>query len=628
MEKQLGELDPEIFHYLEFDPPLQPLAQDRSPPWNKQIRWFPVVHLPGWDPRYSERTPPLLKAMVKLGLLAVSGKTADGKIAVADCNPPKRSGLSPEQALLRAIRGVVYQAIRDAVGTNSVNAKNCLLYNGVQGYRVKHSGRAVITPMGLPPEHLAPLGAGAESRVRRMFADDSASGNPVGINEISVPWDIYSSLQHESGRGLQQVASPKGPILAWLKRDPVLHRWGGLPVQVRKNPEQDDNTIHLPASVLEPLGADFDGDLVDVLAVPMNQVARAEQLAPSAICLHDFRRDTSNRKQMMFKPSKQYIYGLHLLQSNAALLREFKEVLDQAGAPRWPEGPFDDAKKRMEYWLDLVGTAQPEPHGRWWALLEEYALLALAADPGMGLGILESREKLTQLDVLKCGAAKREIYGLDGRVSQIDEENQSRADEQTRLQLRMADAILRGESLNLHTEGIDPIGTIMVASHALKRRFGAQIQHYVMRAHQLDARVVMAAQTLTEELTQSVLSVKTLSSRLPDFGEYTKTIASRWFGGSNPPANEDTGQHPTENPESITSVARIGGEIKTNGVAEELDRGFLRDRSPVPPAAWQKWLETPYELPKLLDDQANKELLLPLDDLRVRPFVSRIVPDE
>jgi hypothetical protein len=315
------------------------------------------------------------------------------------------------------------------------------------------------------------------------------------------------------------------------------------------------------------------------------------------------------------------IYGLYLLElaANNYLLREFRQALNDLGAPSWPEivNP-DPVTRRLEAWLIQIAET-PFPNGQWWAVMEKYALLALASDPGMDLRIPRSRTDLGQLAVLRCGAAKRAVHGLD-----LDN-NPTIADVKKTKQWKMVDAILEGNSLTLHTAGIDPINSIMAAAVNLKRKFGDQIKHYVFKAPQLAADFVVAAQTLTEELTQSVLSVKTLDAQLPDFKEYEKTFASQLINGR---AGGEEGGKSVSSEIDRAAVAKIEDEVGDNRVARELTRGFLSENGkkfklPI----WLEWLHSPYDLCEILSRPNVQELKLPLSDLRVQPFVSRILSD-
>jgi hypothetical protein len=561
VKEQLAELGPD--HYVEFDPPLE--LSRNGYPW-KLVRWLPVVPYEDWNPREPERTPRYFEALAELVLAEQSR------------NNPKRTH--------DAFRKLVWEALRHATGTSSKNAKRSLLRNQVQAFRRAYSGRAVITPSGLPSEDIHRQAS--DSDFEGLFYVRSPE-SPLGIDEIGLPLRIYSVLRKSVTGSEANSDDPSVPT--WITRHPVLHRWGFLPVHARAI--EGIKAIRLPASLLDPLGGDFDGDEADVLAISDDHADIFSRLSPSAICRHDFHETN------LFKPSKQYIYGLYLLEKDVALLREFQDELQSNGAPSWPDGQknsdSDSHVTSLDRWLNEVAVSEKR-NGKWWAVLEKYALLALAADPGMGLLVPTKREDLLNLPVVQCGAAKGAIYGQDAVPI---------ADGRGSIQIRMVGAVLRGDSLTLHQDGIDPIGSIMAKAHSLKEKFGGQIKHFVFRARTLNSKIAMAAQTLTEVLTQKALSVKTLDADLPDFNEFNYQ-KDRW-----------------------RKVNR-GIDATIEGVPEtalkKLDEAFFSDNDPsalLP--KWGEWLDQPEKLPKLLADE--KELRLPLDDLRVQPFVSRILSD-
>ena len=101
------------------------------------------------------------------------------------------------------------------------------------------------------------------------------------------------------------------------QRDPVLHRWGLLLVRMRIL--EDDNVIRLPASLLGPMNADFDGDTVALFA-QLPSIADRLDCRPSALAVHDLTREA------LFVPKKQYVYGMHLLVQDASRLQRFREA--------------------------------------------------------------------------------------------------------------------------------------------------------------------------------------------------------------------------------------------------------------------------------------------------------------
>jgi hypothetical protein len=244
----------------------------------------------------------------------------------------------------------------------------------------------------------------------------------------------------------------------------------------------------------------------------------------------------------------------------------------------------------------------------------------------MGVGIFENAEEVLELPVIRCGAAKRETYGSG------EEE-----------QRRMTGAILQGLSLTLHVpkgtaKGIDPIGEIMADAQPLKATFGNEIRHFVFGAAHIDRHTITAAQTLTEKLTQSVLSVKAVGTGLPSEAYYQAKLRSRWIPETprhcGPQESQATSQDaaPSRSQGYIDEIAK---EVEETGVTAELDRAFP-DEPGRASYDWTKWLEFPYTLPGLLRADATRgttdesagsqeeppggELRLPAKDIRVWPF--------
>src|SRR5262249_474604 len=124
----------------------------------------------------------------------------------------------------------------------------------------------------------------------------------------------------------------------WIKRDPVLHRWGLLGAEVRV---VEGNAIRLPASLLRPLGADFDGDAIMVFHAGPGQAGSLPPLA-AEVALDEV------LGRCVVYPGKQYAYGIHLLQSRQELVRRLDEDLERQGAPPWPRELA--AKAALEEW--------------------------------------------------------------------------------------------------------------------------------------------------------------------------------------------------------------------------------------------------------------------------------------
>lgn len=582
MASQLQDLEGGKLYFLAFAKPLDVAHPGRKTPW-RTIRWFPVISardIPGFS---AEWKPRLLTALEKLCRLAV----------------PKSKATNKE--LLTAIRNVVQAALELAVGTNWENSKKSVVQSRVQAVRVSSSGRAVITPSGLPSEG---SDRGEPGKALSDLVRDRGRENlPLGIDEIELPEVLADAIRNGRDERREAASAGGGPSIL-LKRDPVLHRWGLLPVRYRVVP--GGNTIRLPASLLGPLGADYDGDDAAVFAIPKALLDSSREVTPSQISMHDF------WKEPQFVPSKQYVYGLHLLRHNPTLTSQFQEDLNAIGAPRWPDDQGVKAKELLAQWLRGVGDCESR-EGRWWAVLEKYALLALAADPGMGLGIFRSPEELLKLDVVQCGAAKGELYesSQDSRQS------------------RMMRAILDGLSLTLHlstdspSEAVDPIGEIMAAAAPLKPKFGSAVRKLVFGIRHAGDRVVLAAQTLTEKLSQSVLSVKAVGTKLPSAKQYDRLLQERWLKKSDAFSNTAEARTLDENLE-CPLVDKIVKEAERCGVTEKLDDAFrVGEGEGVPD--WRAWLHEPAKLLELLHSDSlmpGKELLLPLDDVRVQPFVT------
>src|SRR5262249_26693262 len=113
------------------------------------------------------------------------------------------------------------------------SSKRSLLRRAVLGERVSRSGRATISP-----------------------------GPGLDLDEVALPRPLASAMLGTSVADPDLVAMFKRDGF-WIKRDPVLHGWGLLPVRARV---VDGETIRLPASLLKPMGADFDGDTVAVFS--------------------------------------------------------------------------------------------------------------------------------------------------------------------------------------------------------------------------------------------------------------------------------------------------------------------------------------------------------------------------
>ena len=332
----------------------------------------------------------------------------------------------------------------------------------------------------------------------------------------------------------------------------------------------------------------------------------AEVALPTHILHNDFFQEPQ------FVLGKQYAYGLHLISNDPQVLAQLQRILADWNAPAWPSvGTSASMKEQLRCWTSEA-SHQANCNPLWWRWLEVSALQALARNPGMDLGVFTKLEQVRDLDVVKCGAANRELYA----------ENDSKDDQGS-----LSSAILNGRSLRLlQADGqqgtIDPIGRIMAAAVSEKGHFGNEIRHLFFMARVITPRTIMAAQALTSKMTQAVLSVKSAGKEVPSFEEYKARLRYRWLGEPEAPSSEN---------EKLSEIFQVA---KSSGVVSELDDAFSVEygadgecRSHHEPLLWQKWFFAPHDLPSLLHPTAKDgiksvEILVPLDDLRVRPWLA------
>ena len=579
-------LDRERPGYLRIDPPLRISQEDKGKTdilsWDR-ICWFPLVSTKdcpgssknGYPDQLTQRLWNLYKEARK-----DSSKRAD-------------------QKLRTAIRQVVFTAYGMLVGSDGVESKEYFLEEEVLGVRLERSGRAVITPRGFP-YYKGP--------------------QPHSLDEISIPLviakDIFPDLVDDStqetngGQESNEVREfndriKKEKRRLWIKRDPLLHRWGLLDVsfEVHKG-----STIQLPASLLEPLAADYDGDEMSIFAVDEGEEGTSRDMSPSANRQHEL------WGRAMFVPSKQYVYGMHLLEKrpeNHEWFQDFHKLLEQKGAAQWPKEDDLTAKEKLADWAyDMVAQGQLLREQE--NVIETHALLALESDPGMQLGLFHDVEELLKLEVIECGAANKKLYECSEKHG-----------------LNTGQWVMQGRSLDLHEwmwGGGDPIGEIMAKAIPLKGEFGNVIKDLIGRAHKLldkkDANgrtgrdFLEAAQALHEELVQKVLSVKTVASNLPKTSDYRKEILTPLISR----------QEPGELDKIKTVIDTVKKDIVEAGIWE-----ILRSNLTPEPAPCMQWLRNPHELRNILakleqdaeqDPEQEAVLRLPLDDMRCWPFVS------
>jgi hypothetical protein len=470
-----------------------------------------------------------------------------------------------QRELSYAVRRLMNDAYGAAVGhsaTGQFSSKRSYLRRGLLGRRLSHSARATVSPGG---------------------------ALRLALDEIGLPPALAHTL---FGPKLPQdekaVADAVNGRRVWLKRDPVLHRWGLLPVRVRIVPS---DTIRMPASLLGPLGADFDGDTVALFASLPDSPSDFSSCSPPALAWHPIVKD------VMFKPGKQYQYGLSLLGKDAERLTALQNALRGAGAPDWPSA--SDPKKALAEWTELA--VKTGPQGLWWAILEYHALCALATNPTMEFR-LGNVDELARLEVVRCGAAK-DLYG---GVEPPKDEQDRLAWEKNRQ--AMTD-ILDGKSLDLYcrreneTGIVDPIADVMVAAKASIGQFGGALRRLVYTAGTLRPEDIQKAQTLTEQVTQKALSVKAGKPPLK-YADFERQLRRLLQGRQ---LNE------TEQQELRALLAEVGKTLEP--VWKELGTLITSESKP-----WLEWLRKPHELAEQVDRAG--ELRLPVEDLRLRCWLN------
>lgn len=464
------------------------------------------------------------------------------------------------QKLRRAIRDLATAAYGQALGTSHDGYKDACIGRELLCPRVEQSGRAVASPAGW-------VKGGMELDLDEVGLPVAVACAVLGKGEIRNDDDLLKAFDNNRP-------------WVWIKRDPVLHRWGLLRVKVHV---VLGNTIQLPASLLRPLGADFDGDTVMVFgALPGKEVSPVG--LPSKMAWDGVLKNT------VFYPSKQYVYGIHLLQRQEEALRRLNQDLQQQNAPAWPKER--KAKTALEEWAGAAARS-PDVSGSWWATVERHALTTLAADPGMGLGLCD-QGVLSDLEAVSCGAAKEEVFAKLGPGSELFD-------------------AYRGESLAVYARNVGPdegqatapdmIHTVMVSAAAATGHFGNVPRRFIYSAKKLDDSFVRDVHALSERANQQVLSVKASKGGL-NYNDFEKYVLKPLSQGNQ--LNFDA------MPESIRNF------LDTK-LREACDRIRVNVYSPVP--GWLKWLQKPSDLGTILV-QENGCIELPLDDPRVKAFLS------
>jgi hypothetical protein len=461
--------------------------------------------------------------------------------------------------LREAIRELMKAAYNQALGAAHDDYKDACIGRELLCPRLPRSGRAVASP------------AGWDRGDMKLELDEVGLPIPIARAVLNRP-DIQPDEDLLAAFGEQP--------LVWLKRDPVLHRWGLLRVKVRV---VSGNTVLLPASLLRPLGADFDGDAVVVFGCLPGEEGAPAVGPPSATAWDEV------LGRAVFYPGKQYAYGIDLLQRQEERLARLNRDLKSVNAPPWPRDRA--AKVALEEWAGLAASQQGCT-GAWWATVERHALEALAEDPGMGLGLYEPAA-LGTLKVVECGAAKEEVFTDLGPGSELFH-------------------AYNGESLDVYAQrddrddgrrqARDMIATVMVAGAVATGHFGNVPRRFIYAAKRLEASFVHDVHALSERANQQVLSVKVGAGGL-NFEEFDEHVLKPLSHGSQ--LNYDV------------MPATIRSFLDLRGLKEACDRIRNNVHAQVP--GWLRWLRRPAKLGEILSQDGNC-IELPLEDPRVRAF--------
>jgi hypothetical protein len=473
-----------------------------------------------------------------------------------------KSKAKPQQLdrdLRAAISKLVRSAYEQTLGSGHRGYKHACMGQHLLCPQLHETGRAVAAPAGW-----------------------SKDGMELGLDEVGLPAPIASAVlgftNLRDDKHLLEICKGIRPRV-WIKRDPVLHRWGLLGAEVRV---VEGNAIRLPASLLRPLAADFDGDAIMVFHRVTGH-DDAQPPLPSEVALDE----VLNRG--VFYPGKQYVYGIHLLQRREEMVRRLDEDLQREGAPPLPREEV--AKTALEKWA-REAALRSDASGKWWSLVERYALEALAEDPGMGLGLWEEAT-WNNREVVSCGAAKAEVFTSFGQGSE-------------------AFHAYRGESLAVYAlnsiaqpspRGEDMIEVVMVVGAKMKGKFGNVPRQFLYAAEKLDSAFVRDVHALSEMANQQVLSVKAGEGGLK-FAAFKKHILGPLARG------EDLSL------EDMPSAIRA---FLKEGLMEACQRIRMRVHTDVP--AWLRWLRRPSVLGKILQE-SDGLIELPLEDPRVSPFLA------
>jgi hypothetical protein len=219
----------------------------------------------------------------------------------------------------------------------------------------------------------------------------------------------------------------------------------------------------------------------------------------------------------------------------------------------------------------------------------------------MGLKLASAGE-LAALEAVQCGAAKKDLYSKDGQP--------------------FLQRLLDGRSLELYQLSAgrpaeDPIRDVMVEAKLSIGRFGGALRRLLFAAKELTPELVEAAQSLTEQITQKVLSVKAGSPpiRFAEFDRKLRQLLHRH------PATESTAAA-TKGDKSKSKTAPDAAEKSPFDVFFESQSiqslwQLLLVAMPDNPQPWLQFLRNTHDLRTLLQDR-DAEIVIPANDLRVR----------
>lgn len=495
---------------------------------------------------------------------------------------PRSKKLQPDllqEKLGSEIEVLRKMALERALGNEWTSYKNAVLGEMVLRPRLPQSGRAVLAPAGLDRDQL-----GWEMHI----ADLDQVLLPIPIARAVLGKDIPASATDQEVRERFQESG----IWVWVKRDPVLHRWGLLGLQAKVHEDPANDTIGISASLLDALGADYDGDCLTVLGrIPGIDAGQVSKQAPSQICWDE----VLNRP--LFVPRKQYLYGLFRLQKSSERLSALQRELENHHAPQWPE-KAETGNEAVAVWSSEV-MDRPDATGSWWGILERSALQALGESPGMDLGLVPT-DQLGNLEVCRCNAAKRELY-------QSDPTRQSEAI--AAYEGRSLDVFRQHGSQTAENQREDIIEAIMVKAATVTQSFGAVLRRLIYHdSSKIDEGFLRAAQAITEQLVQRVLSVKAGSYPL-DYSEFKRHVLK--------PLLENSQVDFLEGSRELTDLL----ELKQLQAAIQFVASALSSTQGEEAQSWLQWMRSPRTLEKRLRKVASGTIGIPLDDVRASPFL-------